>query len=213
MKNILLFMFATYILTANLCAQDIESKKVTLELGYSYLSNFFNGNDFYSYKHNNLLNTYDESMSGASFNIVRETKYKWVDILVGVQFNSRNTTVGLQSYRPGFTNSYDYSLNGGGVYVGIRPSYKTEHFGLTSDFSLGLFTYKEYIGIYNNQVQPFVDVFDRKASSGLGAKFSLGFYLKVWKIGIHPTADLLFSGGAGSSFMFYGTTLPLTFTF
>lgn len=90
---------------------------------------------------------------------------------------------------------------------------KRKHFGLTSEFAIGVFSFKEYIGIFNNTVQPYIDKFDKKASHGLGAKASFGAYVKFWKLGIHPTVDAIYSGGANASFLFYGMTIPLTYTF
>ena len=58
----------------------------------------------------------------------------------------------------------------------------------------------------------FTNVNQNKASV-FGAMASVGFYVNVWRIGINPTFNVLYAGGAGAGFFLYGFMLPLTITF
>jgi hypothetical protein len=42
---------------------------------------------------------------------------------------------------------------------------------------------------------------------------SVGFYIKIGKIGISPAVTAIFSGSSSASFMFYGFNFPLTYQF
>lgn len=42
---------------------------------------------------------------------------------------------------------------------------------------------------------------------------SVGFYVNVWRMGINPTFNVLYAGGAGAGFFLYGFMLPLTVVF
>ena len=193
-------------------AQDKDVKKVKLEVGYSYLSNFFNDNDYYGFSSSGVSNLADQSMNGAYFALTRETKYDYIDLVVGMNF-MLGPVQSNTPYISGNTNSDDYNLNGGGVYVGIRPQWKGKYIGLTSEFAVGVFSFKEYISVFNNRQPPFVNINQQNASGGLGAKTSFGFYIQGKRVGIHPTADAIFSGGGNASFLFWGFTVPLTITF
>lgn len=46
-----------------------------------------------------------------------------------------------------------------------------------------------------------------------GIMASVGFYVNVWRIGINPTFNVLYAGGAGAGFFLYGFMLPLTVVF
>jgi hypothetical protein len=181
-------------------AQEIDVKKVKLEIGYSYLSNFFNDNEYYSSISSSVYDLASQSMNGAYFALTRETKYSYLDLVVGMNF----------MLGPVDSN---YNLNGGGIYAGIRPQWKGKYIGLTSEFAIGIFSFKEYISDFDNQRPPIVNINQQNASGGLGAKTSFGFYLQSKRLGIHPTADAIFSGGGNASFLFYGFTVPLTITF
>ena len=101
-----------------------------------------------------------------------------------------------------------------GVYAGISPKWKTKYFGLTSDFAVGIFPIKEYASaVLADEAHPnFTNVNQNKASV-FGAMASVGFYVNVWRIGINPTFNVLYAGGAGAGFFLYGFMLPLTITF
>ena len=121
--------------------------------------------------------------------------------------------LGSTGWSPGYTNSYDYVFNGGGIYAGISPKLKGKYIGLTSEFAIGVLSFKEYLGIFNNVYEPFVDIYEKKTSSGLGALSSVGFYLKLGKFSINPSANTIFTGSSSASFLFYGFTLPLAYQF
>lgn len=99
------------------------------------------------------------------------------------------------------------------MFAGISPKLKGEYFGLTSEFGLGVFSYKDYYTSFNNTTDPSVEIEAKKTTYGPGAMSSLGFYVKVGRFGINPNVNAFFSGGASGSFLFYGASLPITFQF
>lgn len=76
------------------------------------------------------------------------------------------------------------------------------------------FPIKEYASaVLADEAHPnFTNVNQNKASV-FGAMASVGFYVNVWRIGINPTFNVLYAGGAGAGFFLYGFMLPLTITF
>jgi len=107
----------------------------------------------------------------------------------------------------------DYVINGGGVYVGLSPKLGGKYFGITSLISVGVFSYKEYFSYYSDNPLPVVDIYEKKASFGLGAMSSVGVYANIGPVGLHPQVQAVFSGGNDASFLFYGFVFPLTIRF
>jgi len=202
-------------LSFNLYAQEekVELKKIQLDIGYMYLSNSLNGDNYYKFKYNGAPNTEETSMSGINTKFTMPSKNEYIDIVFGSLLLIGNDKLGSTSWSPGQTNSYDYKLNGGGIYFGVSTKLKGKYIGLTSDFTIGVFSFKEYLGIFNNTQEPFTDVYEKKASNGLGAMSSLGFYIKLGRFGINPSVNALYSGGSQTSFLFYGFVVPITFQF
>jgi hypothetical protein len=151
-------------------------------------------------------------MNGLDLKFTLSTKIKYLDFIVGSMFLP-GVDEGAWAWVPGSTNSYDYKLNGGGVYAGISPKLKGKNIGLTSEFAIGVFSFKEYLAIFNNRDEPYIDAYEKKTSHGLGAMSSIGIYLKFGKLGVNPTVNAVFSGSSSASFMFYGFVLPLTLQF
>lgn len=178
-----------------------------------YLSNSLNGDNYYNFKYSSAPNTKETSMSGVNLKLILPTKNKYIDLIFGSMLLLGNDELGSNSWSSGNTNSFDYTLNGGGVYFGISPKLKGKFIGLTSDFAIGVFSFKEYLGIFNNIQEPFSDVYQKKTSYGLGAMSAIGIYLKFGKIGINPSVNAIYSGSSNASFLFYGFTLPITFNF
>ena len=78
-----------------------------------------------------------------------------------------------------------------------------------NQFSVGTYEKDGYQYLMNGGG---VNVNQNKASV-FGAMASVGFYVNVWRIGINPTFNVLYAGGAGAGFFLYGFMLPLTITF
>jgi hypothetical protein len=116
------------------------------------------------------------------------------------------------SYTAGLDDASDYVLNGGGVYFGLNPHTKGKNFGLDADLAIGILAYKEYRMIFNNEYEPFVEIYDKK-SSMVGALATAGFYLRGKTIGISPELQAIMAGGSSGSFLFYGINFPVTITF
>ena len=142
-----------------------------------------------------------------------ETRYRNLDLIFGAMalIGERYNQFSIGTYEK---DGYQYLMNGGGVYAGISPKWKTKYFGLTSDFAVGIFPIKEYASaVLADEAHPnFTNVNQNKASV-FGAMASVGFYVNVWRIGINPTFNVLYAGGAGAGFFLYGFMLPLTITF
>lgn len=212
MRKILLLTFLTccsYIVYS----QEKEQKiKPSIEIGYSILFNNLNSDNYANFK--SSLASWDNTvLNGMSIKLVVNSKHSFLDYFVGTTFMVGADQLGSTSWTSGNTNSSDYVINGGGVYVGISPKIKKKHFGLTSEFAIGVFSFKEYQAIFNNKNEPFVDIYDKKTSAGLGAMSSVGFYFKAGRFGISPSVNAVFTGSSNASFLFYGFSIPLSYQF
>ncbi len=214
MKYTLAFVLSG-ILGFSLSAQEqkTEPHRIQVDLGYVVMSNYLNSDNFYSFKSGTAPETSNTSMGGVNLNFTLSTRYKYLDLIAGTIFMVGRDNLGSKSWAPGNTSASDYLLNGGGVYAGISPKLKGKYIGLTSELAIGVFSFKEYTAIFNNIRPPFIDAYEKKASYGLGAMSSVGFYARYRKIGINPSVNAIFSGGANTSFLFYGIVLPITFQF
>jgi hypothetical protein len=202
--------------SANLFSQDSsflkKGVKPKVEFGVMRVYNSLNDDNYFNFIRIGSVNNGDMGIAGFNFKLQLETKYDWMDINVGTLMIS-DLHENVSGWNPGNTNSSQYILNGGGVYCGISPKIKGRFIGLTSDFGIGVFSFKEYMSIFNNIVEPYVDEHNLKASYGLGAISSVGMYLNIGRIGINPSMFAIFSGGAGTSFTFFGFYLPIIYQF
>ena len=213
-KHIILLLLITQCLqTLGQNTEVATPNKLQLEIGYTFLSNSLNGDNYYRFLYAQAPNTKETTMSGVNIKFTLPTKNKSIDFIFGSMFLLGNDELGTTSWTSQQTNAYDYILNGGGVYAGISPKVKKKNWGVTSDFAIGLFSFKEYLAIYNNLQNPIIKEYEKKASYGLGATTSVGVYFNFGKLGINPTLNAVYSGSSSASFLFYGFTLPLTFQF
>ncbi len=214
MKYAFIFLL-NFIFLLSLTAQEKSSflRGVQIDLGYIYMSNSLNNNDYYNFKYNGAPIKDETSMSGINLKFTLQTKNEYVDLIFGSMVLVGNDDLGSKSWSPGDTNSFDYSLNGGGVYLGVSPKIKGKTVGLTSDFAIGVFSFKEYLGIFNNTQEPYVDEYEKNSTGGLGAISSIGGYVKLGKLGINPSVNVIYSGSSSASFIFYGFVLPVTYQF
>ena len=139
--------------------------------------------------------------------MTKNTNIESLDLICGTLIiRDRNTTL---------SNHSDENQNGGGVYFGISPKYKRKYFGLTSDFALGAFSFKKYMHAYYQIPNggKLIDEHETKASHGLGAVSSVGFYISAGRFSLNPSFMLIFSGGANAGFTYYGFNLPQVFKF
>jgi hypothetical protein len=212
MRKIILVTFLTCCSFILFSQEKEQNIKPSIEIGYSVLFNNLNSDNYANFK-SSLASWENTVLNGINIKFVVNSKHSFLDYFVGTTFMVGVDQLGSTSWTSVNTNSSDYVINGGGVYAGISPKLKKKHFGLTSEFAIGMFSFKEYQAIFNNTVTPVIDIYDKKTSSGLGAMSSVGFYLKIGKIGISPAATAIFSGSSSASFMFYGFNIPLTYQF
>ncbi len=209
MKNFIAVLFLLVI--SNLClSQERSGYNGQISFGYIYMNNRLNKTNYYNFKADNtpLNNT---SMSGINLKYTYPTNNPNLDIIFGTLFLLGNDDLGSTSWTSGHTNSSDYALNGGSIYAGISPELKGRIFGLTSEFIIGIFSFKEIISVYNNISSAIIDINDSK-SSVFGGMSSFGFYLNLGKFGINPSVNGIYAGGK-DSFIFYGFNIPVTFSF
>jgi hypothetical protein len=212
MRKLLLFILMS-LSSFVLFSQEKEQKiKPSIEIGYTVLFNSLNSDNYANFN-SSLANWNNTVLTGVNLKFVVNSKQSFLDYFVGTLFMVGADQLGSTGWTPGNTASSDYVTNGGGVYAGISPKLKKKNFGLTSEFAIGVFSFKEYQAIYNNMGTPVVDIYDKKTSAGLGAMSSLGFYLKIGKIGISPSVEAIFSGSSSASFLFYGFNFPLIYEF
>lgn len=187
---LILFPFASF-------PQGEKMKGLSLEVGYNVLFNGLNEDNHLADAAGWLFT--GNSMSGLGLRVIKENQY--FNIVAGCLIMADNNE--------NFTTTSDYLLNGGGVYAGICPKIKGKHIGLTSEFAVGIFSFKEYITLND----PPLILHEKNASSGLGGLSSVGMYVKFGRISFDPAVEVIFSGGANTSFLFYGIRLPLTIHF
>lgn len=210
---LIIFFFLSITVFAKNKSEDNIKIKPRVEIGYLGLYNTLNSDIYYKLKYSNATDNGNANIAGFSLKLNLPTKYEYMDIFVGSLFIEGLDEIYFESIDPSSVNYHDYSINGGGVYFGISPKLKGKIFSLTSDFGVGVFSFKEYVSIVNNIKEPFVDIHNSKASYGLGAISSLGFSINVGKFGINPSIVGIFSGGSGTSFTFYGFNLPINYQF
>ncbi len=195
----------------NIFNGDENAPKVSV--GYLHLYNNLNADSYFGFKYSYATDNGTANLGGLNIKLDFPTKYQSVDITIGTLIMKGLDEVDFGHINPSTVNAHDYNINGGGVYLGISPKIKGKYIGLTSDFGIGVFSFKEYISIVNNTTMPFVDEHNLKASYGLGAISSLGIYLNYGKVGINPSLTGIFSGGSGASFTFYGINIPVYYQF
>ena len=192
----------------------VEAKQgVKVELGYMVISNSLNADDYYEFKSNIAKDNENSYIRGVNLKFTFPTRVKYLDVTAGALLIKCLDEIYLGYVNPASAYADAYNLNGGGVYLGISPKLKGKHFGLTSDLAVGVLSFKEYVSIVINDREPNVDEHNLKASYGLGAVSSVGFYVSFWKMGINPSLTCIFSGGASSSFTFWGLNIPITIQF
>lgn len=214
---IYLILFVSSFWSIQLYSQDKvfngDKNLPRVQIGYLHLYNKLNKDSYFVLKYPNATDNSEANIGGLNVKLDFPTKYQYIDITIGALVMKGFDEIDLGHIDPSSVNTHDYNINGGGVYLGISPKIKGRHISLTSDFGIGVFSFKEYVSIVNNRTQPFVDEHNLKASYGLGAISSIGISFNVGKIGINPSLTGIFSGGSGASFTFYGFYLPLSYQF
>jgi hypothetical protein len=143
MRKILLVSFFTFCPFILLSQEKGQKIKLSIEIGYSVLFNNLNSDNYADFK--SSLASWDNTvLNGMDIKFVANSKHSFIDYFVGTTFMVGADQLGSSSWAPGNTNSSDYVIKGGGVYAGISPKLKRKHFGLTSEFAIGVFSFKEY---------------------------------------------------------------------
>jgi hypothetical protein len=190
------------ILTLNLTGQTIESSKsFGIDLGFVHHYNTWNSNNYAgSYSGGD---SEGNKMTGIELRLRMESPVPGVDFVIG--------TI-IEKCWDSFELSYDdYKLNGGGVYAGINPKLGTRNIAITALMGIGVFAYQEHIA--NVDLYDGTEFYEKNSSRGLGAISSIGVAARVGPVGVNPQIQAIFSGGDGSSFVFWGFVIPLTFEF
>ncbi len=209
MKKVISIL-AFLLLCSGLFSQDENGLLLRMELGPHLLMNSMNEDDYFDYMNSNY-SVQNASMIGLNLKFAARFK-PGLDIIFGVIADKGWDEFGNSFWNPGSTNSSDFLLNGGGVYAGLNPHTRGEHFGLDAEIAAGILAYKQYRSIFNNTVQPYVDIYD-KTSSFFGGIGSIGFYLRGNTLGISPEFQIMMAGGSNGSFLFYGYSVPITISF
>jgi hypothetical protein len=214
-KYLLMFLFLFSFIP--LFSQVNILKKINtnpkLEIGYLYLYNNLNSDNYFKLKYSNATDNGNANIGGLDIKLSLPTNHDNFDFSVGALIMKGLDEIDLGHINPNSVNAHDYNINGGGVYLGISPKLEGKYIGLTSNFSIGIFSFKEYVSIVNNIKEPFVNEHDMKASYGLGAISSVGISFSFGNFGINPSLTTIFSGGAGASFTFYGIYFPIFYQF
>ncbi len=125
-----------------------------------------------------------------------------------LEFPTKNPRINIVSGTV-FLNSYKstVTINGGGVFTGLSTKFGNEHIGANINFSAGIFSFKKITKHYDiNFVETYIET---RATNGLGAISSLGFYVKFGRFGLAPNAQIIYSGGTDLSMTIIGFNLPI----
>lgn len=210
MKNLTLFLILL-VLAIDLTGQTGEkpAPRFSIEAGFLMISDNLNDDDYLDDKYGNYWFSYGENewinLTGLNIKLSKETRFNAIDLVCGTLF--------IKDMVTNLSGTSDYHQNGGGVYFGISPKYKTKYFGLTSDFAVGVLSFKKYMHTYIQNGSQLIDGHETKTSQGLGAISSVGFYVSAGRFSLNPSFMLIFSGGANASFTYYGFNIPLVFKF
>jgi hypothetical protein len=208
-----LFMFILFLQPLLVIGQNDEIfTSMKLEVGYVVHFNSLNKDDYLSYMYPNVPEP-SGVLHGLNIKVILPTKIKNIESFIGSVFLVNGDQVSSTGWTPGNTNSSGFIKNGGGVFAGLSPGLRGKHIGVTSDFAVGIYSFKEYFFGVNSVSLPFYEYYEKKASYGLGAMSSIGVYGKIGPVGLHPQAQVIFSGGNNASFLFYGFVIPLTIQF
>lgn len=84
-----------YGLSNVLLAQESKNSdyKMQIEVGYTLMSNLFNDNDYFNFQTSRANYLNDETLAGPTIAFVHETKYPYIDLVLGTTFLLRTTTV------------------------------------------------------------------------------------------------------------------------
>lgn len=208
MKNYFIILFATLNYGFIQAQESFFDGKYRLELSYSLMNNDFNHIDHFGNALNvKQGNTYISpghtifDYSNYTLKISKETKFKNLELFMGAMIFPSE---GLRGSKNLIVQS-----NGGGVFAGVRPMLKKKHWGLTSEFALGIMSFKYYISGVQKESEPFFQEFKTLASGGFGSMASLGAYIEFGRFRINPHYQYIFSGGGNASFTFHGLVVPL----
>jgi hypothetical protein len=191
-------------------SQRENLKPFRVELGYVLHVNSLNEDNYYKFMYPNY-NVKNAAIHGINLKF-SSFLHENLDLIYGAILEVGGDKYGSSNWNSGISDSYDYVLNGGGIYFGLNSHSTGKHFGIDADIAAGIMAYKEYRVVFNNSVEPFVDKYDKK-SSFMGGMASLGFYLRGDRIGISPELNAILAGGSSGSFMFIGFNVPLTVSF
>jgi hypothetical protein len=194
-------------------AQDRKSgEKFQIEAGYGIFSNSLNVDHFQVNKDPYAYNG-DVKMQGVNVKFTMPSKWKYLDFVFGATY-MKSPSMRESITVDNVTKTREYVLNGGGIYVGVSPKWKTEHFGLTSELSLGFFPFREINTLAINNLADSGKNYNNQLlrSTVFGGIASAGFYVKFGRFGINPTLNLMLAS-EDTTYVFYGLTIPLTISF
>ncbi len=206
-----LFLFFGLETLAQTETLSTDRDDIIISLGYGMHSNSLNRNYDMEVKDGSYGHL--DNLQTLTLKVVIPTKKENIDLFVGALIEKDLLDDSSLGYTPGKTNEQKHVLNGGGIFAGVRPTWKKKYFGLTSEFGMGAFSYKETYSHFNNTVEPYLDIHMEKSTFGLGGYSSVGFYVKIGNVGINPNVNVVVTGGENGSFLFYGGSVPLTIQF
>lgn len=160
----LIFLFSGLEIFAQTGTISSDNEDIMISLGYGIHSNSFNRNYDLEFKDGNYVHL--DNLQTLTFKIVVPSKKNNISFFAGALLEKDMSDNSSSGYTPGRTNSQRHVLNGGGVFAGVRPVWKSKHFGLTREFGLGAFSYKETYSHFNNISEPNLDINMEKNTFG-----------------------------------------------
>lgn len=207
-----LFLILFLLLSAIAFSQD---NSFSMRAGYSYPYAPYGvySEDVTSAYANNDFNFYRGDGYGVTFDTELPSKYPFMTYRAGAFYSYADRYDG---YEDDFQISEAWLyLTGFGIYSGLSFKAGWDHFGISSTFALGFYTYNYRGELQYTSKLGVVPVSDDigESVSGPGGKFELGLYGSWKRINIYPSFQFLNTARGSQSLLIKSFNLSLGYTF
>lgn len=192
-----------------------QDKSFSMRAGYSYPYAPYGvySEDVTSAYANNDLSFYRGDGYGVTFDTELPSKYPFMTYRVGAFYSYSDRYDG---YEDDFQLSEAWLyLTGFGIYSGLSFKAGWDHFGITSMFALGFYTFDYRALLQYTSKLGVIPISDNigESVSGAGGKFELGLY-GSWKgITIYPSFQFLNTAKGSQSLLIKSFNISLGYTF
>lgn len=207
-----LFLPLFFFLTQVVFAQD-DSFSMRAGYSYPYAPYGVYSEDVTSAYANNDFNFYRGYGYGITFDAELPSKYPFMKYRIGAFYSYADRYDGYEDDSQ-ISEAWLY-LTGFGIYSGLSFRAGWDHFGITSMFALGFYTYDYRAELQYTSKLGVVPISDNigESVSGPGGKFELGLYGSWKSINIYPSFQFLNTARGSQSLLIKSFNLSLGYTF